>query len=180
MCISLCPWWLFMPPFSAHTSELLGLCVTMVVGEEARTYNLSCKTSFEKQRTSHLIIHNCKPRITIETEINFNIPVHSSMRTHVWLPRRIELRTPSLLNCAYSVKSYNDASGDCYWECVWEISPGSRCCTCCTYMGTFSSTTPFQHNNVSFSILISINFTLSCKANTKNLTVYCIVWSTWK
>jgi len=43
-----------------------------------------------------------------------------------------------------------------------------------------NSTTLLQPNNLSFTSLISISFSINCNAKTKNLTVYCIVLSTLK
>ena len=69
--------------FSGYVSELLGLCVTMVVGGAVSTYSLSCKTAFENERTNHQIIQNCTPHTPNDTATNFKVPVHSTVRTHV-------------------------------------------------------------------------------------------------
>ena len=68
---------------SSYASELSGLCLTMMVGEEINTYNLSCKTAFENERTNLLIIQNCKSHTLTETETHFKVAVHSSVGTHV-------------------------------------------------------------------------------------------------
>ena len=81
------------------------------------------------------------------------------------------------------LKGYNDETGDCYWECVWEKSPGFRWGTCCTYMGTnyLDAGSPhlYMGTCIYLSVLILLTSGLRCSNRIKFTSqfLYRLTWS---
>jgi len=152
---------------SANTNVLLVLCVTMMVGDSLSSYSMSCKTAFDKERTSHL---NSKPHNPLQLHlISMFVPTAGCGLTFDYTE---VLKYRCYWIVLTRLKVYNDAKGNCYWEGVWVKWLSYKCCNRCTSMGTCSLDAGSPHLHLGTSICLSILFLLAIRLHCSNRTTF--------
>ena len=113
---------------------------------------LSCKTTFQNERTNQLIVQNCTPHI--DTKTYLKVAFHSGMGILICPDMRVvciidtvatELRFVSKLDVTMQLANPIEPLAN---SSLSTKSPGPRCCTHCTWYGYMPSACSVLHTLV--------------------------------